>query len=82
LGEHFAAELPGGKAVGSPFAEVLLADGARVKFGGEHGADSGQSVEPGQECGGGFVVGEASVEFVAEGLGEAGDFAGVHMLKG
>ena len=81
LGEHFAAELPGGEAVGAPFGEVHLADGARAEFGNEDGLDGGQGVKPGQEGGGGFVVGEAAVEFVAEGLGEAGDFAGTHIFK-
>jgi len=80
LGEHFAAELPGGEAVGAPFGEVHLADGARAEFGGQERANGGQPVEPRQESGGGFVVGEAAVEFVAEGLGEPGDFGG-HTLK-
>ena len=81
LGEHFAAELPGGEAVGAPFGEVHLADGARAEFGNEDGVDGGPGVKPGQEGGGGFVVSEAAIEFVAEGLGEAGDFAGTHILK-
>jgi hypothetical protein len=77
LGEHFATELPGGEAVGAPFIEVLLADGARGKFRGQEGPNRRQGVEPGQEGPGGLVVGETVVEFVAQGLGEAGDFRGL-----
>ena len=77
LGEHFAAELPGGEAVGAPFIEVLLADGTGAEFGGEEGADGGKGVQPGQEGAGGLVVGEAAVELVAEGLGKPGDFGGL-----
>jgi len=77
LGEHFAAELPGGEAMGAPLGEVLPVDGARTVFGVHPGADGGQGVEPRQEGAGGFVVGEAAVEFVAKGFGEPGDFRGL-----
>ena len=77
LGEHFAAELPGGEAMGAPFAEVLPADGARGEFSGQDGPDRRQGVEPRQKGTGGLVVGEAVVEFVAQGFGKPGDFRGL-----
>jgi hypothetical protein len=74
---EFALGLPAGEAVGAPFGEVLLGDGAAVKFAGEKGPDGRERIEPGEEGGAGFGVGEAAVEFVAQGLGEPGDFRGL-----
>ncbi len=78
LGEEFVGGLPAGEAMGAPFGEILLGDGAAVKFAGEKGPDGGERVEPGEERGAGFGVGEAAVEGFAEGAGQAGDFSGRH----
>ncbi len=67
---------PVGEAAAAPFGEVLFSDGAAVEVGGEDGLDLGEGIEPGEEGGGGLAVVEAGIELVADGGGEAGDFAG------
>jgi hypothetical protein len=56
-----------------PFGEVGLIDGASVEVGGEGVFDFGEAVEPVDEAGAGLAIGEAVVEFFADGAREAGD---------
>ncbi|MGA3267722.1 MAG: hypothetical protein ABSE16_12970 [Verrucomicrobiota bacterium] len=62
-------------AAGLPFGEVLLADGASAELAVEDFADLVRLVEPVDEAFAGFAVLEAAVEFVADGVGETGDFS-------
>lgn len=78
--QKVAAKLPDGEAVGAPLVEILFADGTAGEFAGEKAAHGGLAVEPGQQGEAGLVIGEAAVEFVAEGAREAGDL-GVHKFK-
>ena len=74
--EEFLGGEPVEEAAIVPFGEVLRADGDAVEVFGEDGLDFGEAVEPLDEVHAGFAVVEALVELVAEGAGEAGDFAG------
>jgi len=67
---------PVGVAALFPVAEVGFIDGAAAEVGGEDGLDFGEAVEPGDKGRGRLAVVEAGVELVADGLREAGDFAG------
>ena len=73
--EHFLLGLPFEKATLAPFVEILFGDGFAGKVTGEHGRDTGDGVEPLEESGAVLVIGEAQVEFRAEGERQAGDFS-------
>jgi hypothetical protein len=96
LRQRFGARgLPGLLAVEGQLLEIQFQQGATVvglaQCGGilEEGvpgaelADVGKIVELGEDLdlGGGLAVGQVADELVTEGLGEAGVFAGAHMLK-
>jgi hypothetical protein len=53
----------------------LFVDGFAGKATGEHGRDTGNGIEPLAEGGAVVVVGEAQIEFRAEGGRQAGDFS-------
>ncbi len=74
--EEFLGGKPVEEAAVVPFGEVLGADGDAGEVFGEDGLDFGEGVEPFNQVHAGFAVVEALVELVAEGAGEAGDFAG------
>jgi hypothetical protein len=59
----------------TPFAEVLLGDGAAFELLGEDGLHFGLGVEPGEKGAGDFAVGEALVERFADGARETADFS-------
>ena len=59
----------------APLAEVVLGDGASVEIVLEDFFDFGEGVEPGDETGADFAVGEAAVELIADEARETGDFA-------
>ncbi len=73
--EGVLAHLPGAEAELGPFMEVLPGDELAGEVVGEDGLDFGEGVEPGEESFAGFAVVEAAVELVADGFGEAGNFA-------
>ncbi len=73
--EEFAMEEPFLKAALTPDAEVLGGDGRAVEALADDLEDFGQVVEPGEDFGGFLAVVEADVELLADGAGEAGDFA-------
>ena len=75
-GEGVLAEEPVAVATEAPLGEVCGGDGAAVEVGGEEGLDFGEGIEPVEEGWGQFAVVEAVVELFADGVGEAGDFAG------
>jgi len=54
-----------------PFVEILLGDGPAAELLGEDGFDLGEGVNPGEELLVRFSIGEAPVEFLANGVGEA-----------
>jgi len=58
----------------APIREVLKVDIAGVEMAVEEGLDFGEGVEPLEDKGAGLGVEEATVEFVANFAGEAGDF--------
>ena len=68
--------LPIQEAALFPAGEVGLGDGFGVEVGGEECLDFREGVEPVGEEFGFVAVIEALVELVADGAGEAGDFAG------
>jgi len=74
--EEFLGGEPVEEAAVVPFGEVLGTDGDAVEVFGEDGLDFGEAVQPFNEFHAGFAVVEALVEFVAELVREAGDFAG------
>jgi hypothetical protein len=63
------------KAALAPVAEVLFGDRACVEVLPQDGLDFGEIVEPGDEAGAKFAIGEAAVELFADGAREAGDFS-------
>jgi len=67
---------PIGVAAATPIGEVVFGEGTSAKFFSEDVLDFGQGVKPGEEFGAVRAVFEAVVDFVADGFGEAGDFAG------
>ena len=69
LGEPFP------EAASSPLGEVLLVNGAGVELGSEEGFDLGKVVEPREDSFGLLIVAKAAVDFVAERVREAGNFA-------
>ena len=73
--EEFAMEEPFLESALTPGAEVLGGDGRAVEALADDLADFGQVVEPGEDFGGFLAVVEADVELLADGAGEAGDFA-------
>jgi hypothetical protein len=74
-GESVLAHLPVAEAMLGPFVEVLFRDGFGTELRAEEGLDLGEGIEPGAEVVLGFAFVEAAVELVADGLGEASDFA-------
>ena len=58
-----------------PFGEVLFIDGAGVEFGREESFDLGKLVEPRENGFALFVVLDAAVELVTDGVREAADFS-------
>ncbi len=66
----------------SPGGEVAVGDGLVGEEFVEDLLDLGQFVEPGEDLGAGLAVAEALVELGADGLGEAGDFAGAGAVGG
>ena len=58
----------------APFIEVLFGDWLAGEVAGQDGLDVGGGIEPIEEGGTVLVVGEAAVEFIAQGAREAGDF--------
>ena len=75
-GEGLLLAQPVLMAAVAPFGEVLGGDGAAIEVFEEDGFDVLEFMEPSEDFGGGFAIDEALVEFVADGFGEAGDFAG------
>jgi hypothetical protein len=67
--------LPIEEAALFPMGEIDFVDGLAVEVVGEDGLDFREGVEPGGELLGFLAVVEALVELVADGAGEAGDFA-------
>ncbi len=60
----------------APVVEVLALDGFAMEFGVEDFSNRRKAVEPGKDVGGRLTVEKAAVEFVADVIGEPGDFAG------
>lgn len=59
-----------------PFGEVLFTDGVAVEFVLDEMLDFGEGIEPADEGGAFLAIFQALVELVADGFGEASDFAG------
>jgi hypothetical protein len=72
----FLLQEPVAEAASAPLGEVAGADGDALKVLLDDFLDFGEPVEPGEEFAGFLAVVEALVEFLADGGGEAGDFAG------
>jgi hypothetical protein len=75
LFEQIEACLPFEESTVAPFMEVLFADGLTGKVAGQHGLDIGCGIEPIEEGAAVLVMGEAAVEFVAQGARQTGDFS-------
>jgi hypothetical protein len=83
IGAGFGGEFDGGLAhfpssetAFAVFGEIFVADRLAFELSIENRLNLGERVQPGQDEVGGFCVGEALVELIADGLGETGDFAG------
>ena len=74
--EGVLPHFPGAEAAFGPFVEVLFGYRPAGEVGGQDDLDVGVGVEPIEEARAGFAVIKAAVEFVADGAGETGDFAG------
>jgi hypothetical protein len=75
--EEIVAELPFDEAALAPLGDVLLVDGLSVEGGAAEGFfDLRERVEPMGDVAARLVAIEAEVDFVTEGGGETGDFAG------
>ncbi len=69
------AGMPFAKTALAPVGQVGLVDGAITETGGEDSADVGVLIEPDEEVGAEFAIGEAMIELFANGGGKTGDFA-------
>jgi hypothetical protein len=65
-----------------PVGEILLGDGASLKVVAEPFLDDHMGVEPFDDLAARFAVFEAAADLIADGLGEAGDFAGAGGVHG
>ena len=74
--EDVLVDLPVAVAAVFPFREVLWVEGAPVELGGENGADLGERVEPFEDGFGLLAVLQTTIELLAEGVRETGDFSG------
>jgi hypothetical protein len=66
--------LPFDEAVVAPFVKILFADGLAGEVTGQEVLDVGGGIKPIEEGVAILVMGEAAVEFIAQGAREAGDF--------
>jgi len=73
--EQVLTGLPFEEAALAPFIEVLFADGFASEVAGQEVLDVGRGIEPVEEDAAILVVGEAEVEFIAQGARETGDFS-------
>src|ERR1051325_1105293 len=74
--ESVLADLPIVEAAAFPFGQVLRTDGAGFEFLFKGGLDFGEGIEPMTDGFGPFVVLNAAVELLTDGMREASDFAG------
>jgi len=81
-GEGFLLLEPVLVAAVTPFGDILRGDGAAIEVFEEDVFDFREFTEPIEDHGGRVAVEEALVEFVADGFGEAGDFAGTGGVHG
>lgn len=66
----------------APVIEILALDGLAIEFSIEDFSNGRKAVEPGKNVGGRLVVEQAAIEFVADVVGKAGDFAGEMAIGG
>jgi hypothetical protein len=66
----------------TPLVEVLFIDGAALEVFDQDFFDVGIAIKPVEDFGGGGAIDEVLVEFVADGFGEAGDFADSSCVHG